>query len=1016
MPVYYRPPDHSESLNANDKSSKGGRSTPLPVPMPPPYWGYAPPPHPAYAPPRSATPKPDISKGDENHYYPMYPHPPYYDPYYYPPYFYGYPTMGPQYPYYAPSVSENIDEYSGYSSMDEMSSYNPKRKASLQRRNSLENESNSVQAIKQHFELRSKSAAPRITITPTYSQENIPLEVLQNVDNTQEVEEEEEEVEEEEPIVTHSTKLRSIKSVQNLNVYSASEELHDDTDSESEDSTEEETDDEEVSVEQHIDEIIPHQLSVIFEESERGESRRSFRCNSVASETTTITEHNSEEESEEDFLSRQNVQYKIKLFQETHESFSMTTSRSDGKNARVYEEQNESFSFQTSQTNNITEVDSDTEENSRTKNEVKVFAIEDVPKNVTKETDESSNEDWWGVIGEKKEQPKETISQYLIENSTKDEPRVTKCETEPNSVMVEVGDEVVCVKLRNKSLSRNHTTRTQNESLTQETINETIQKTDHNVFFSSVPQRNSIYDILKDDENEEAVESVASGGTLMRVDSFASQLEAIKRNSGLFTLESIKQTGVIKEESPDIEETKETVNKNKTKESTEEINVASPGESSDEVDFWSQIKTDDDDFTPRRRTLYLDEDNEDHPIESMAENKYSADSSNSSCSPSQGNTATNVNDTINNEAPSSEDDTDESSEEEQPLEEETVRNRSSNSRSRSLEPQTIKERIEALRNSIAKKQQKVVNDEPEEQQTIRTRISSIEVPTTESRSKTTSTKSSIKSFEGYSEEEEELDSGVISDISRHISDSEEFPELRKMTRYERAATHSRLFKLLQDQDECDTEEEREEVFVTREDKFSKLSVRRSRVETHQIMHSRSKLSLPLNSCISEGPPVNQKLVEELVQSILKSKKAQAFKNMPKEKLYAAAVKILQEGIESGETPSEEFSSLLSPLRSDTQSSTPAQTPQEFYGDSAEYRQYYESWSEAAIEIMPSKAFKLLSEHIEANKLGSIEGILAKCPRIVSSKNIPKEVMTLDESDSDCSRSRNPPNSNDITNT
>lgn len=1012
MPIYYRPPDHGESLN--DKSSKGGRSTPLPVPMPPPYWGYAPPPPPTYAPPRSATPKQDVVKGDENYHYPMYPHPPYYDPYYYPPYYYGYPPMGPPYPYYAHSVSEN-DEYSGYSSMDEMSSYNPKRKASLERRNSLENESNSVQALKQHFELRSKSAAPRITITPTYSQENIPLAVLPSEDNYQKVEEEEEEeVEEEEPIVNHSPKLRSIKSVQNLNVYSTSEELQDDdTDSESEDSTEEETDDEEVSVVQPTEEIIPHQLSVIFEESERGESRRSFRCNSVASETTTITEHYSEEESEEDFLSRQNVQYKIKLFQETHESFSMTTARSD------CEEQNESFSFQTSQTNNITEVDSDFEEDSSTKNEPEVFAIEDVPKNVTKEIEESSNEDWWGVIAEKEEeQPKETISEHVKENSTKAEPRITKCETEPNSVMVEVGDEVVCVKLRNKSLSRNHITRTQNETLTQETINNTIEKTDHNIFFSSVPQRNSIYDILKNDENEEEVENSTSGGTLMRVDSFASQLEAIKRNSGLFTLESIKQTSVIKEESPDVEESEETV---ETKESTEEINVASPGESSDEVDFWSQIKTDDDDFAPRRRTLYLDEENEDNQpnktIESIAANKDSADSSNSSCSPSQENAATNVNEPVNNEVPSSEDDSDESSEEEQPLEEETVKNRSSNSRSRSLEPQTIKERIEALRNSIAKKQQKVVNDEPEEQQRIRTRISSIEVPTTESRSKTASTKSSIKSFEGYSEEEEELDSGVISDISRHISDSEEFPELRKMTRYERAATHSRLFKLLQDQDECDTEEEREEVFVTRENKFSKLSVRRSRVETHQITHSRSKLSLPLNTCISEGPPVNEKLVEELVQSLLKSKKAQAFKNMPKEKLYAAAVKILQEGIESGETPSEEFSSLLSPLRGDTQSSTPAQTPQEFYGDSAEYRQYYESWSEAAIEIMPSKAFKLLSEHIEANKLGSIEGILAKCPRILSSKNIPKEVMKLlDESDSDCSRSQIPPNSNDITNT
>lgn len=60
---------------------------------------------------------------------------------------------------------------------------------------------------------------------------------------------------------------------------------------------------------------------------------------------------------------------------------------------------------------------------------------------------------------------------------------------------------------------------------------------------------------------------------------------------------------------------------------------------------------------------------------------------------------------------------------------------------------------------------------------------------------------------------------------------------------------------------------------------------------------------------------------------------------------------MQEGIDNGDTPSEGFSSLLSPLGGDTQSSTPAQTPQEFYGDYNECKQYYDSWSDTAVEIM-----------------------------------------------------------------
>ncbi|XP_066137517.1 uncharacterized protein [Euwallacea fornicatus] len=1108
-PTFYYPQEHFEPTSKiSEKSCNSGRSTPLPttIPMPPPmpspYWGYMPPPT-VYT--GTTTPKPEglnyrpqalktnqpLNKVDANYHYPMYP--PYFDPYYYG-YYYGYPPMVPPYPYYAMPTAEN-EEFSGYSSLDEMSSYNPSsRGSSLKRRNSLENGSNSVQALRQHFEVRSKSAAPRITITPTYSQENISYDVPPDKEET---ENSDTEVEDE---VVNVGGLRSIKSVQNLNVYAANEFVEDkDQCSESEESTEEEqSEEEEINAVQDKNEIIPHQLSVIFEESERGESTRSFRCSSVTSETTNFVEHHSEEESEEDavnyspcatiterssedkeeecthyycepqkhlsnsenlklsckltsqseeqegtededFLASQNVKYKIKLFQETNESFSMTkSSGSDGRRSSVYEEQSESFRFSGSfnrRSYNDIQLEEMTFKRSsiiedeeklifENNNDVAVKTLEDKSSENVKENLEQSDDDWWAVI----ENPKETKmkSEGVINGQVACDIKKYKAD----SVMVEVDGEIVCVKLRNKpgrGRKNFENTTTKNEI-------------SDDSFFTAVPKRNSIYDMLKSDENGEEENLVVSKGTLMRVDSFASQLEAIKRNSGLFTLDDnsfIRPKTIIKEESLESQTAPESVDSDQ--QNQKELNeclvdtdstidnkieevTSYESENSEEIDFWSQIKNDDDDFTPRRKIFYLDEDKEDFisTAKSQSHNSSpneiedaigSTNSSDSSSSESQKCEERLELETSENSSSSSDEDR-------ETAQEMPTSNRSSNSRSTSVEPPTLKARIEALRNSIAEKQKKITPEIEEATTNVRSRISSMEVPI-ESRSKTASTKSSIKSFEEYSEEEE-LDSGVISDISRHISDSEEFPELRKMTRYERAATHSRLFKLLQD--ECDILEEKEddEVFLQKEDKFSKLSVRKNKPE-NKLSPSRSKLSLPLNHCSNpDTPAVNQKLVEELIQSLLKSKKAQVFKNMPKEKLYAAAVTILQEGVESRETPSEEFSSLLSPLRGDTQSSTPAQTPQEFYADSADYKQYYESWSDAAMEIMPSKAFKLLQEHIETNKLGSIEGILAKCPRILSSKNIPKEIIKLLDESSDCpassSLSHNLPNSNDISNT
>ncbi|KAH1025331.1 hypothetical protein HUJ05_010073 [Dendroctonus ponderosae] len=1101
------PQEQSDSTSKmSDRSSKGssksGRSTPLPPavplppPMPPPYWGYMPPPT-LYR-PRSTTPKPDkmfrpqtpkptsdysATNLEDNYHYPVYP--PYFDPYYYS-YYYGYSPMMPPFPYYHPASSD-ADEYGGYSSMDEMANYNPNSSASMKRRNSLENSPNSVQALKQHFEIRSKSATPRITITPTYSQENLNVNIPP--DRAKEMEDSDTEVEEDQSTQgSNLCRLRSIKSVQNLNNYVTTDQLkHEDNDSSDseESSTEEETDpEEETSIERSSEAIIPHQLSIIYEESERGESRRSFRCNSVASEATTIAEHYSEEETEEDFLASQNVKYKIKLFQESSESFAVRSA--DAQNGFTVEQEVHNistFSFKDSRTVSIknagnsgdniesritieeledTESDasseslgegSNLEEENTANNSVEEIKSQQMSENIIKAACKQSDDDWWGVI--------ETDTNVNInKNGIHETTSISKTECDKEnlkaeSVMVAIGEEITCVKLRNKRGRNCSLSEKDNSQGEEATVGENTESSD--LFLTAVPQRNSIYDILKTNEDEEE-EQILSAGTLMRVDSFASQLEAIKRNSGLFSFEDNscnKPQNIIKEESFDSEcpEITEDINlhndckaSGKNEMETNSEDQIAYNEESDDIDFWSQIKNDEDDFTPRRKTFYLDEEDNERSSENaetcadadpknlqhFSDSTNSSDSSSSksreteelhpsadhTCYKNSKEIETTEDKEEEEEDSEDEDDTDTSEDEQQYNTENQTRIQYSNSRSGSLEPQTIKERIEALRNSIAQKQKTVIDKEDATVSSVKTKISSMEVPC-ESRSKTASTKSSIKSFEEYSEEEE-LDSGVISDISRHISDSEEYPELRKLTRYERAATHSRLFKLLQD--ECDIEEEEEdEVFVKKEDKFSKLSVRQNRRE-NQLSPSRSKLSLPLKCSESDeikGSQINEKLVEELVQSLLKSKKAQTFKNMPKEKLYAAAVTILQEGIDSGETPSEEFSSLLSPMRGGTENSTPAQTPNEFYGDYSEYKQYYDSWSDAAVEIIPSKAFKLLQEHIGANKLGSIEGILAKCPRILSSKNIPKEIQKLlAENGSDCSSSPSkiPPNSNDVTNT
>ncbi|XP_058818912.1 uncharacterized protein LOC131681863 [Topomyia yanbarensis] len=305
------------------------------------------------------------------------------------------------------------------------------------------------------------------------------------------------------------------------------------------------------------------------------------------------------------------------------------------------------------------------------------------------------------------------------------------------------------------------------------------------------------------------------------------------------------------------------------------------------------------------------------------------------------------------------------------------------------------------------------------------------------------------------ESEAEDDSGVTSDMSKHISevetDSECFPEMRKMTRYQRAATHSRLFKLLQDEsnngDSEDEEEQRmrsvecielpngnsstqgiESPLHPKLSKCKESSFEDNSSTSNTATDRRDRLSLPirhqsssgidsLSSSTSSASPVsgvtNDKLAEELVLSLLMKKKGRLFRNLPLEKLHAAALKILQEDLESNATISSNEDNLA------TVDSTPALTPQEFKSEyQNSYSDYYDTWSDVngkaspqdsvgSMETLPSKAFRNLQEHTTNRKSSNWS---VRCPRVFSNKSISRlaEVRESDSPEpSTTSRSRPP---------
>lgn len=276
---------------------------------------------------------------------------------------------------------------------------------------------------------------------------------------------------------------------------------------------------------------------------------------------------------------------------------------------------------------------------------------------------------------------------------------------------------------------------------------------------------------------------------------------------------------------------------------------------------------------------------------------------------------------------------------------------------------------------------------------------------------------------------DEDDSGVTSDVSRRISEetddteSEFFPELRKLTRYERAATHSRLFKLLQQ--DCENESEDSQKSnppqnSVRDDDKSPILYKPKKIihnvsitrkmnpelakNAETMAERRERLSLNLKqsssidadniSCSSSPTPsaVNEKLIDELVQSVLQQTKRRNLQNIPIDRIQAAARKALQQQQDEFDSCDTAFNSF---------DSTPALTPQEFREDSLDDCDTWNSSSTdcdrklPATDILPSKAFKNLQEQSLYGRKRKLWA--ARCPRVLSSKTVNTDLSRVAES-------------------
>uniref|UniRef100_A0A6P7F8B5 Uncharacterized protein LOC114327367 isoform X2 n=1 Tax=Diabrotica virgifera virgifera TaxID=50390 RepID=A0A6P7F8B5_DIAVI len=1006
------------SVSRSTSPARSGRHTPLP------YWGYMPP----YCPspnttdsgkemsPQKSVPPPwcgydsnypseqDSTDVDESSISQEYA--PYYDPYYYH-YYYGYPP--PMYPPYPPRYanSDTDSTINGYSSLDEKGT---KCKKVIENQKKVANDSG-VKAI----------VTPTLVVTEVVTKPAKPTKPIEEkIESTTDCETDTE-TDDEYSGHLQINPLQSMKSITNiisLNAYSSDEDISKEEIQEDEYSGESNDEIDDASSIGYEDDAYPHQLSVIMEESERTESRiRSF---SAMSDTTTIAERSDPEEDIVDYS-------KTEKLDSRHESISDD-----------YNKHNEEENIV-----NCRELESDDSKQERASDHYDRHNEEDVLLDTYKEDDinvdcehddddikSNDSEDWWGIIGKEDDDlpaPKKTqlfcnvnveeksilneyaASEDIIESDNSDTEdivsikvndvetdRVDNLEIHKNDTVSNYSTEVTnsnknttqnCNEESNEYSSEVTNTNTnttqgcneESNNYTEYTVVRRIKKKNNVVHKEtevkeSLSRPPSIYQSLESLQSEpksrprsiyESLEDIQaeSTGSLIKVDNFVGILEQIQKETGFWNLNSrinnekgiepvkFRRTRSVEEKNLDEEKrftwtSFENFNRESLDNLENKIKRMSCGSLED---LKVNIKTDE---TVEGSTNYI---------------KYNSSLSSTPVIETQI-ILEDIND--DNKSSTNESHTEESdSSASEKDDKETNNNLVRLDDDADVKIPTIKDRIQALRESINLKR-RIFSDDTKELSKDK-----ISINDSSNRSKTASSKSSLKSFEEFSEEEE-VDSGVTSDMSRHISDTEEFPELRKLTKYQRAATHSRLFKLLQE--ECNNEDVEEDA-----------------------EESKQALDLNLNDAKN---PVNERLVNELVDSLLKLKKGQAFKNLPKEKLYAAAVKILQEDMEVTDT--------LSGY------STSVQTPQEFGTNSDDYKQYYDTWdrSEESFDIFPSKAFKVLQE-LSSNKQGGGLSPIIKCPKVLSSKNIHKKLIRLLENSENSSSpipDKPPLETNDVT--
>ncbi|CAH0563671.1 unnamed protein product [Brassicogethes aeneus] len=1026
----------STEVDSDSETIKTSRRTPVP------FHGYYPP-YPPYLRPLKTPVTEDESDEFEELGYP----PPY--PYYYPHYYYGYPPMYPPYHMY----TEDQD-YAGYSSENEMAYYNNERP---QYREKLATED---------------CTTPRIVITPTlpdYKQQK-----------EKESDSEEDSLDTDTEDVSESTQtqklhtLKSIPSVNNIQMYNygGKEDLDSDSENEepvieevSETTTEDSNDDASVYINE--DEELPHQLSVIFEETEKSDSRMQREA-SVLSDSTTVLDDEEEEYTMDvniPSLDCRRLSFKVESEEsEVYASFTLKSPSLTPK--KVSPCRFDSVDIETEDyiiINDKVEEAVQKEEEHSNKTEENIIINDEVEEKVQKvdsekEETQEEEQDWWGMLSNgDSPPPRRKIFNKPVEPAEPEEivtEDYAQAKIEAERKKVDDGKAVMkdfAARLKEIQSIHEKSGTTRRQSLAEEMSQEPkVEETGREDFWGNMSS-DSEDEKLETEEtknaeeeklenivctNNEEEEEVDFWSVIGNTDEMVSRRScsyrrdsdsARSRNSSVSESHNLEENEeVCNSSSKEIEDT-EYVEESKTQDDDEEEEI--DRNQLLEIVYGQEIvENEEDQFEDR-----IEGNNKED--EMIVQNKQESDIA-GVCHSEEINVQykeegevrkkyklTKQNSVLKDDVPKEElfKMVHKKIKQEESSESDSAGSYSdANNNDEEVPSLSIKDRIKALQESIKQKQESV-KDYQEMKVSVKKKINVLEITNSQNSSidvsKTTSTKSSMKSFEEFSEEE--IDSGITSDISRHISDNEEYPEMKKMSKYQRAATHSRLFKLLQDGCDMENEDEDEEQIAAvpqKEDKFAKLSVRKRMEERNDIM-SRDQLSLPLkrysepSSMSSSGitspiSPVNEKLVHEVVQSLLQRKKGQIFRNMPKEKLYAAALRILQEDMDGLETPSEDCS-FISPLRGNTENSTPAQTPQEFYGDYNEYSQYYDTWSEAdrmyyeGYEICPSKAFKLIKDHVSNsnNKTGTVAGFLAKCPKILSSKNVHKHLEGFEDADS-----------------